>query len=137
MSKVTLQDIADAVGVSRMTVSNAFNRPQKLSTSLRATILDTATELGYAGPDPSARALARGRSGTVGLLLTDSLGEAFRDPVSTEFLVAVGDALAAQPLLWNRTVTPTPPWKGVWRGTGHYRAAACHPPTRHGVGGFG
>ena len=105
MSKVTLQDIADAVGVSRMTVSNAFNRPQKLSTSLRATILDTATELGYAGPDPSARALARGRSGTVGLLLTDSLGEAFRDPVSTEFLVAVGDALAERSLALTLVAT--------------------------------
>ena len=94
MGKVTLQDIADVVGVSRMTVSNAFNRPEKLSESLRATILATATDLGYGGPDPSARALARGRAGTVGLLLTDTLGEAFRDPVSTEFLVAVGDALA-------------------------------------------
>lgn len=98
MGKVTLQDVADAVGVSRMTVSNAFNRPHKLSEALRATILDTATELGYAGPDPSARALARGRAGTVGLLLTDTLGEAFRDPVSTEFLVAVGDALAERSL---------------------------------------
>jgi len=98
VAKVTLQDIADAVGVSRMTVSNAFNRPDKLSASLRATIMRTAAELGYGGPDPSARALARGRSGTVGLLLTDSLGEAFRDPVSTEFLVAVGDALAEKSL---------------------------------------
>ena len=60
VGKVTLQDIADAVGVSRMTVSNAFNRPHKLSESLRATILQTASELGYGGPDPSARALARG-----------------------------------------------------------------------------
>ena len=105
MAKVTLQDVADKVGVSRMTVSNAFNRPQKLSEALRATILETAAELGYGGPDPSARALARGRSGTVGLLLTDTLGEAFRDPVSTEFLVAVGDALAERSLAL--TLVPT------------------------------
>ena len=105
MAKVTLQDVADAVGVSRMTVSNAFNRPHKLSESLRATILETATELGYGGPDPSARALARGRSGTVGLLLTDTLGEAFRDPVSTEFLVAVGDALAERSLALTLVAT--------------------------------
>ena len=105
MAKVTLQDVADAVGVSRMTVSNAFNRPHKLSESLRATILETATGLGYDGPDPSARALARGRSGTVGLLLTDTLGEAFRDPVSTEFLVAVGDALAERSLALTLVAT--------------------------------
>ena len=105
MAKVTLQDVADAVGVSRMTVSNAFNRPDKLSESLRATILETATGLGYGGPDPSARALARGRSGTVGLLLTDTLGEAFRDPVSTEFLVAVGDALAERSLALTLVAT--------------------------------
>ena len=105
VAKVTLQDVADAVGVSRMTVSNAFNRPQKLSESLRTTILETAAELGYGGPDPSARALARGRSGTVGLLLTDTLGQAFRDPVSTEFLVAVGDALAERSLAL--TLVPT------------------------------
>ena len=49
MAKVTLQDVADAVGVSRMTVSNAFNRPHKLSASLRATILETADALGYGG----------------------------------------------------------------------------------------
>lgn len=98
MGKVTLQDIADVVGVSRMTVSNAFNRPDKLSEALRTQILGTAADLGYGGPDPSARALARGRAGTVGLLLTDTLGEAFRDPVSTEFLVAVGDALAEHSL---------------------------------------
>jgi DNA-binding LacI/PurR family transcriptional regulator len=98
VGKVTLQDIADVVGVSRMTVSNAFNRPDKLSEALRTRILETAGELGYGGPDPSARALARGRSGTVGLLLTDTLAEAFRDPVSAAFLVAVGDALAGQSL---------------------------------------
>jgi DNA-binding LacI/PurR family transcriptional regulator len=105
VGKVTLQDIADTVGVSRMTVSNAFNRPHKLSESLRATILQTASELGYAGPDPSARALARGRSGTVGLLLTDTLGEAFRDPVASEFLVAVGDALAERSLALTLVAT--------------------------------
>jgi DNA-binding LacI/PurR family transcriptional regulator len=98
VGKVTLQDIADVVGVSRMTVSNAFNRPDKLSEALRRRILETAGELGYGGPDPSARALARGRSGAVGLLLTDTLAEAFRDPVSAAFLVAVGDALAGHSL---------------------------------------
>ncbi len=94
MPKATLQTIADAVGVSRMTVSNAFSRPEKLSADLRTRILAVAEEQGYAGPDPAARALARGRTGTVGLLVTGRLGDNVRDAVGTEFLVAVADALS-------------------------------------------
>ena len=89
VARVTLQTIADQVGVSRMTVSNAFSRPDQLSASLRHRILDAATELGYVGPDPAARALARGTTGTVGVLLTSSLQYAFDDDVATGFLAAV------------------------------------------------
>ena len=96
MAKVTLQSIADRVGVSRMTVSNAFSRPDQLSADLRAKILAAADELGYVGPDPAARALARGRTGSVGLLINGSLSEAFEDAVSAEFLASVADALAGQ-----------------------------------------
>ncbi len=98
MAKPTLQSIADEVGVSRMTVSNAFSRPEKLSADLRTRILATAEQRGYAGPDPAARALARGRTGTVGLLVTGRLGDNVRDAVGTEFLVAVADALSDQGL---------------------------------------
>ena len=94
MARVTLQTIADRLGVSRMTVSNAFSRPDQLSTELRQRILDAAAELGYVGPDPAARALARGTTGAVGVLLTDSLPYAFTDEVATGFLAAVADELA-------------------------------------------
>lgn len=94
MAKPTLQSIAEEVGVSRMTVSNAFSRPEKLSAELRERILAVAEERGYVGPDPAARALARGRTGTVGLLMSGRLGEQASDPVGTEFLVAVADALS-------------------------------------------
>jgi DNA-binding LacI/PurR family transcriptional regulator len=73
MTRVTLQTIADRLGVSRMTVSNAFSRPDQLSRLLRERILETARDLGYVGPDPAARALAKGTTGAVGVLLTDSL----------------------------------------------------------------
>jgi len=98
MGKVTLQSIADEVGVSRMTVSNAFSRPDQLSADLRARILDAAGKLGYVGPDPAARALARGRVGSVGLLLNGALSEAFEDQVSAEFVAAVADELARRGL---------------------------------------
>lgn len=94
MAKVTLQSIADHVGVSRMTVSNAFNRPDQLSTELRERILAAADELGYSGPDPAARALARGRTGAVGLLFKGTLSQAFEDAVASEFLASVADELA-------------------------------------------
>lgn len=94
MARVTLQTIADRVGVSRMTVSNAFSRPDQLSAELREEILAAAAELGYAGPDPTARALVRGTTGAVGVLLTDSLAYAFTDEVATGFLGAVVEELA-------------------------------------------
>jgi DNA-binding LacI/PurR family transcriptional regulator len=81
-SRPTLQTIADAVGVSRTTVSNAYNRPDQLAPALRERILVTARELGYSGPDPAARRLRSGRRDAVGLLLTDGLPHAFTDPAA-------------------------------------------------------
>ncbi|MEV4138785.1 LacI family DNA-binding transcriptional regulator [Dactylosporangium sp. NPDC049742] len=94
MARVTLQTIADQVGVSRMTVSNAFSRPDQLSPTLRDKILAVASDLGYVGPDPAARALARGTTGAVGVLLTESLRYAFNDEVATTFLGAISEELA-------------------------------------------
>jgi len=94
MGKVTLQTIADRVGVSRMTVSNAFSRPDQLSAELRGKIMAAADELGYVGPDPAARALATGSAGTVGVLLTDSLSYAFEDEFAARFLGGIAEELA-------------------------------------------
>jgi len=66
--RVTLSTIAEHVGVSRSTVSNAYNHPDQLSTELRDRILAAADELGYAGPDPAARSLRQGRAGAIGLV---------------------------------------------------------------------
>jgi DNA-binding LacI/PurR family transcriptional regulator len=94
MGRVTLQTIADRVGVSRMTVSNAFSNPGQLSADLRERILTVADELGYVGPDPTARALASGMAGTVGVLLTDTLHGALTDEVAMTFLGSIADELA-------------------------------------------
>lgn len=95
---MTLQTIADRVGVSRMTVSNAFSNPTQLSEALRAKILAAADELGYAGPDPSGRALATGTSSAIGILLTDTLDEAFTDDVATTFLGAIAQSIEGRGL---------------------------------------
>ncbi len=98
MSRVTLQTIADTVGVSRMTVSNAFSRPGKLSPELRDRILSVAEDLGYVGPDPAARALARGSTGVVGVLFSTMLRNVFAEEVTTAFLGAVADGLVGSGL---------------------------------------
>ena len=45
--KVTIQDIADALGVSRNTVSKAINNTEGLADSTREKILQKAVEMGY------------------------------------------------------------------------------------------
>jgi DNA-binding LacI/PurR family transcriptional regulator len=85
----TLATVAEAVGVSRMTVSNAYNRPDQLSPELRERVLATARELGYPGPNPVAQTLSRGRTGSIGLVLDYPLTEAFTDPATVLFLHGV------------------------------------------------
>jgi DNA-binding LacI/PurR family transcriptional regulator len=91
---VTLVTVAKAVGVSPTTVSNAYNRPHKLSPALRERILEAARELGYAGPDPAARSLRRGRAGSIGLLFGEELTYVFRDPGAVEFLRGLAEGTA-------------------------------------------
>jgi DNA-binding LacI/PurR family transcriptional regulator len=88
-SHVTLATVAEAVGVSRMTVSNAYNRPDQLSPELRERILAAARELGYSGPNPVARTLSLGETGSVGFVLDYPLTRAFTDPATVLLLQGV------------------------------------------------
>lgn len=91
-STVTLATIAAHLGVSRSTVSNAYNHPDQLSESLRERIFETARSLGYNGPDPVARRLRQGRAGAIGVLFSEPLHTAFTDPASVLFLQGVATA---------------------------------------------
>ena len=106
-SRVTLQTIADEVGVSRATVSNAYNRPDQLSPALRERILETASRLDYHGPDAAARMLRTGRTRSIGLLFTEDLRYVFTDPDTMLFMrgVAETSALAGSGV----TLLPIPP----------------------------
>jgi DNA-binding LacI/PurR family transcriptional regulator len=96
--RVTLQTIANEVGVGKMTVSNAYSRPRHVSPELRERIFQVAEELGYAGPDAAGRALARQRTGLVGVLLTSSPDEAFDNLVALGFVSAIARALTPRSL---------------------------------------
>ncbi|OEU94533.1 LacI family transcriptional regulator [Streptomyces abyssalis] len=93
--RATLQTVADAVGVSRTTVSNAYGRPDQLNKDLRERIFEAARRLGYSGPDATARSLRRGRAGAIGLVFTETLSYAFADPYSVGFLRGVAEVAEA------------------------------------------
>src|SRR5919206_3308680 len=91
--RLTLLTLAQDLGVSRATVSNAYNRPDQLSPALRERILARAAELGFPGPDPVARGLRRGRVGAVGVLVDQAVSYAFSDPPALQFLDGLARAV--------------------------------------------
>ncbi|PRX50495.1 LacI family transcriptional regulator [Prauserella shujinwangii] len=121
--QATLASLAAELGVSRTTVSNAYNRPDQLSPELRRRVLETARRLGYPGPDPVARSLRTRKAGAVGLLLTENLSYAFRDPAAVGVLE--GLALACEDAGVGLQLVPASP--------GREDVAAVH---RAGVDGF-
>jgi DNA-binding LacI/PurR family transcriptional regulator len=84
--------LAAELKVSRTTISNAFNRPDQLSTELREQILATAQRLGYAGPDPVARSLRTRKAGAIGLLMAEPLTYFFSDPAARDFVTGVAQS---------------------------------------------
>ncbi|MFL6072714.1 MAG: LacI family DNA-binding transcriptional regulator [Mycobacteriales bacterium] len=94
-NRVTLRQVAARAGVSTMTASYTYNQPKRVSAEARARVLAAAAELGYAGPDPSARSLRRGSSRTVGVVLGEALTYAFEDPQAASFLAGVASVCVA------------------------------------------
>jgi len=90
--RLTLRDLAESLGVSKTTISNAFSRPDQLSPDLRDRVLEAARAAGYAGPDPVARMLRTGRAGALGLVLPESLPYALDDPATNELIRGIADA---------------------------------------------
>lgn len=66
--RATLQDVAQAAGVSPITVSRALRGERAVAPELVARVQEAAAQLGYV-PDPAARALASSRSSQVAVLI--------------------------------------------------------------------
>jgi DNA-binding LacI/PurR family transcriptional regulator len=96
--RVTLATVASALGVSRATVSNAYNHPERLSSRMRTRVLHTARELGYAGPHPLAATLSRGRVNALGLVHGAPMSFGFSDPAAVLFLQGVSEVCEREDL---------------------------------------
>ena len=107
MTRPTARAVAEAAGVSRTSVSFAFNDPSKISAGTRDRILAEADRLGYA-PHPVARMLKNGSTGTIGLLLPQPIPEALENPYYNLFLRGIGQVCDREGL----TLLLTPPLRG-------------------------
>jgi DNA-binding LacI/PurR family transcriptional regulator len=94
--RVTLAQVAELAGVSVMTASYTYNRPGRVSDQARSKVLAAAAQLGYAGPDPSARSLRRGSTLTLGVVMGEHLNYAFEDPGAVSFLAGIADVCAGR-----------------------------------------
>jgi DNA-binding LacI/PurR family transcriptional regulator len=72
--KATVYDVAELAGVSIATVSFAFTRPEKIKPGTVQSVMAAADKLGYV-PSASARGLALGRTGAIGIYAYDYLLE--------------------------------------------------------------
>src|SRR3954467_14091061 len=101
----TMAQVARAAGVSVMTVSYAYSRPDRVSAEAAARVQGAAAELGYPGPHPGARSLRRGRAGSLGFVLGERLSYAFDDRQAARFLSGVAEVCAGQAV--GLTLVPT------------------------------
>src|SRR3954465_2493378 len=101
----TMRQVAEAAGVSVMTVSYAYAQPERVSAEAATRVRAAAERLGYPGPHPGARSLRRGRAGSLGVVLGERLTYAFDDPQAARFLAGVADVCAAEGV--GLTLVPT------------------------------
>jgi DNA-binding LacI/PurR family transcriptional regulator len=95
-SRPTLRQVADAAGVSAMTVSYVYSQPERVAPATARKVRAAAKRLGYPGPHPGARSLRQGRAGSLGVILGERLTYAFDDPQAARFLAGVAEVCAAE-----------------------------------------
>lgn len=90
--QMTLRDVAEAAGVSEMTVSRVLRQRGDVSDKTRQRVFDAARTLGYV-PNKIAGALASNRVNLVGVIIPSLSNMVFPDVLS-----GIGDVLDATPL---------------------------------------
>ena len=70
MKRITIEDVAEAAGVSRQTVSRAINDKDEISQATKDKVMKAVRELGYR-PNRLAQSMVTQRTFTIGLILGD------------------------------------------------------------------
>ena len=104
---ITLQNIADHLGLSVATVSRALADVPTVAAKTRARVLAAAAAMGYY-PNVMARRLQKQRTDTIGFVIP-TFGLRFSDPFFSELLAGVGNAAAKHEMdLLVSTCAPGP-----------------------------
>ena len=90
----TLADVGRVAGVSRGTVSNVFNHPDRVRSDVRGRVEAAARQLGYDGPDPRGRVLRDGKFNAIGFLPPGAyaIADVIRSPYGRELMLGVSQA---------------------------------------------
>lgn len=91
-----LQDVADRVGITKMTVSRYLRNPDQVSVALQSRIADALDELGYI-PNRAPDILSNATSRAIGILLPSLTNQVFADVLRG--IEAVTDAAGYQTML--------------------------------------
>lgn len=90
MPRATIKDVAALAGVSKTTVSHVINETRFVEEDTRQKVLQAIDELQYR-PNAAARSLTTKRTGTIGMLISDS-----SNPFFGEILLSVEEVLRPQ-----------------------------------------
>ena len=88
-----LKELSEYLGLSPTTVSRALGGYPEVSAKTRARVTEAATRLNY-NPSSKARALATGRSLTIGHILSNRNKEELVSPISGDFLGGMAERCA-------------------------------------------
>ncbi|MGB9095264.1 gluconate operon transcriptional repressor GntR [Erwinia sp.] len=91
-----LQDVADRVGITKMTVSRYLRNPDQVSVALQSRIAEALDELGYI-PNKAPDILSNSTSRAIGVLLPSLTNQVFADVLRG--IEAVTDAAGYQTML--------------------------------------
>jgi DNA-binding LacI/PurR family transcriptional regulator len=93
----TIRQVAAMAGVSRATASRVISGSDLVSDKARAAVEKAIDELGFV-PNPVARNLARGRTGSIALVVPEPNSRVLSDPFFAEIIVGLSDQLEDQDL---------------------------------------
>jgi DNA-binding LacI/PurR family transcriptional regulator len=96
-ANATLDEVARVAGVSRATVSRVVNGSPKVSPDVRRAVEKAIDRLGYT-PNRAARSLVTRRSGSIGVVITESAASLFEDPFFPRLLRGISSELAVKDL---------------------------------------